>query len=69
MSVIILICCLAVAVVGNVEAKTITLSQLERMLRSEVDQCHGTRYLLGGMSKAGGDCSGFVKRALAICLE
>ena len=48
---IILVCFLvAVAVVGNVEAKTITLNQLEQMLRAEVDQWHGTRYLLGGMT-------------------
>ena len=61
MRVIILICCLAVAVACDVEAKTITLSQLERMLRSEVDQWHGTRYLFGGEGKNGIDCSGFVK--------
>ena len=58
---IILMCCLAAVVACDVEAKTITLNQLERMLRSEVDQLHGTRYLLGGDGKEGIDCSGFVK--------
>jgi len=58
---IILVCCLAAVVACDVEAKAITLAQLERMLRSEVDQWHGTRYLLGGDGKDGIDCSGFVK--------
>ena len=58
---IILVCCLAAVVACDVEAKAITLAQLERMLRSEVDQWHGTRYLLGGDGKGGIDCSGFVK--------
>ena len=61
MRVIILVCCLAVAVVGNVEAKSITLNQLEQMLRSEVSEWHGTSYEFGGMGKSGVDCSGFVK--------
>ena len=58
---IILVCCLVVIVACDVEAKTITLAQLERMLRSEVGEWHGTRYLLGGNGKDGIDCSGFVK--------
>jgi len=58
---IILVCCLTAAVAFDVDAKTITLNQLEQMLRSEVDQWHGTRYLLGGDGKDGIDCSGFVK--------
>lgn len=58
---IILVCFLTAAVACDVEAKTITLGQLEKMLRSEVEQWHGTRYLLGGDGKDGIDCSGFVK--------